>query len=60
VEYVPPSKMTQAVIAALSDPTVKNKHTIISRIVNGSKKAAAAAADAAVADQNYLSNNIIA
>ena len=36
--------MTQAVIAALSDPTVKNKHTIISRIVNGSKKAAAAAA----------------
>ena len=52
--------MTQAVIAALSDPTVKNKHTIISRIVNGSKKAAAAAADAAVADQNYLSNNMIA
>jgi len=54
VEYVPPSKMTQEVIAALSDPTVKNKHTIILRIVDGSKKAAAAAAEAAIATETDL------
>lgn len=36
--YVPPSKMTQDVIAALSDHSVKNKSTIISRICDGDKR----------------------
>ena len=36
--HVPLTKMTQDVIAALKDPTVKNKTTFISRICEGGRR----------------------